>query len=268
MWLSNPINPSKYKIIRRFDLIVAIAKVMRGCHFYYVSSQSHCLYGLAEGSTTIRVVPIPQSIEVNASFIFRIETMDKDIISKYVDFALLDDIQWALFPLIKHDEFCNYLPFFKPVTEYKLWTVIDVRNRQEVEFLDLYGIEGVKSTYLRDTLQLVYDFERTRPLVGPGIVFDHMERSPIIQQVFSAKASMGERFLPLYFNNQKYGMYIYKNLFTFNKNDLLTITVSDRMDYYGIFEACFTVVHDKNPIKFVIEDQFIEMTYGTFLRVK
>ena len=268
MWLANPINPSKYKIVRRFDLIVAIAKVMRGCHFYYVSARTHALYGIAEQSTTVRVVPIPDYIEVNASFIFRIETMDKDVIAKYVDFVLLDDMQWALLPLIKSGEFEYYTPFFKPVSEYQLWTIIDIRNRQEVEFLDLYGVEGSKTTYLRDALQVVESFEATRGLSRPVATFTHMERSPIIKQVFSSRAAMGEKFLPLYFDNRSYGLYIYKNLFTFNKNDRLDITVYDRMDCYGVFEASFDVIHDKNPIKFVFDGDFGEITYGTFLRVK
>ena len=69
-------------------------------------------------------------------------------------------------------------------------------------------------------------------------------------------------------DNHSYGLYIYKNLFTFNKNDRLDITVYDRMDYYGVFEASFDVIHDKNPIKFVFDGDFGEITYGTFLRVK
>ena len=268
MWLSHPINPSKYKIVRRFDLIVAIAKVMRGCHFYYVSAPNHAIYGITEDSSTIREVLIPPNLEVTASFMFRVDTVDKDILNKYVDFALLDDIPWALFPLIKHDEFCDYSPLFKPVTEYKLWTVINIRTRLEIEFLDLYGVEGIKTTHFAEVQRLLSGFLATRICIGPPKVFTHMERHLILRDVFSSKASMGEQYLPLKYIDRDYSIFLSKTLFTFNKNDLLTVTVRDRLDQPQLFEICFSVTHDKNPIKFVIDGDFIENTYATFVRIK
>lgn len=267
MWLLNPINPFKYKVVRRFDQLVAIAKVLRGCHFYYVSSLDHCMYGIAEGSSTIRKFFIPLNIDVTASFMFRLDTLDLDIIGNYIDFAILDDMPWAMLPLIKRDEFPEYQPLFKPVTEYKLWTIIDRRSKQEIEFLDLYGVEGVKSIFYPNAQQVVADYMAARRKVSPQeIIFENMHRSPIVKDVFSMKASMGERFLPLRFNDRSYGFYLYKNLFTFNKNDGLTIKVRDRLDFYNVFEAEFIVRHDKNPIKFISND-FEETTIGTFIRV-
>lgn len=268
MWLSHPINPSKYQIVRRFDLIVAIAKVMRGCHFYYVSAPTHSLYGITENSSTMREIKLPPNMEVTTSFLFRLDTIDKDILATYVDFALLDDIPWALFPLIKYDEFCDYEPLFKPVTEYKLWTVINKRSKLEVEFLDLYGIEGTKTIHLRDVNELLHSFFVSRHLLSPTkLVFPHMERHVIIQQVFSSKASMGEQYLPLQYDLQKYGIFIFKNLFTLNKNDILTLSVRDRLDCDKLFEVDFKVVHDKNPVRFVLSEDFIEHTYATFIKV-
>lgn len=268
MWLSHPINPSKYQIVRRFDLIVAIAKVMRGCHFYYVSALTHCLYGITEESTTIREVRLPINIEVTTSFLFRLDTIDKDILSTYVDFALLDDMPWALFPLIKYEEFEDYQPLFKPVTEYKVWTVINKRSRLEVEFLDLYGIDGVKSVNLRAVQRLVSDFYDSRfKLSYEQLEFHHMERHPIVQNVFSSKAAMGERYLHLQYDDRKFGIYLFKNLFTFNKNDGLTLLIRERTDYPNLFEVKFVVKHDKNPIKFVIDGDFVESTYATFVKL-
>ena len=269
MWLPNQINPFKYHIVRRFDLIVAIAKVMRGCHFYYVSAPTHSLLGITDGSSTIREVPIPQNIEVSVSFLFRVDTVDKDILSTYVDFALLDDVQWALFPLIKHDEFVDYAPLFKPVTEYKLWTVINKRTRQEIEFLDLYGVEGVKTTHLREVNELIEGYMLTRNRLSPTILtFSHMERNTVIRNVFSSKASMGEKYVHLSYGDKDYSFFLSKALFTFNKNDALTIYATDRIDIPNVFELCFEVKHDKNPIKFVIDGDFIERTHATFIRTR
>ena len=268
MWLSHPINPSKYQIVRRFDLIVAIAKVMRGCHFYYVSAPTHRLYGIAENGAMIREVVLPGNMEVSTSFIFRLDTIDKDILSTYVDFALLDDMPWALFPLIKYEEFEDYQPMFKPVTEYKLWTVTNKRSRLEVEFLDLYGVDGVKSVGLRATQTLIDGFMASRGLLSEmEYRFPNMERHLTVQNVFSSKASMGERYLHLQYDDRKYGIYLFKNLFTFNKNDGLTIGIRDRIDNPNLFEARFTVKHDKNPIKFIIDGDFIENTHATFVKL-
>lgn len=268
MWLSHPINPSKYQIVRRFDLIVAVAKVMRGCHFYYVSASTHCLYGVAENNSMIREVALPRNMEISTSFIFRLDTIDKDILSTYVDFALLDDMPWALFPLIKYEEFEDYQPMFKPITEYKVWTVINKRSKLEVEFLDLYGVDGVKSVSLRAVQTLVNSFLLSRNLLsGVEYRFPHMERHLTVQNVFSSKASMGEKYLHLQYDDKRYGIYLFKNLFTFNKNDGLTITIRDRVDFGNLFEARFTVTHDKNPIKFIVDGDFVENTYATFIKL-
>lgn len=269
MWLSNPINPSKYKIIRRFDLIVAIAKVMRGCHFYYVDSNRHAIYGIAETGSSIREVIIPQSIEVSSSFIFRLDGIDKDILSTYVDFVILDDLPWAMFPLIKRDEFINYYPLFKPTTVGgSVWTVINLHNRLEVEFLDLYGVDSPKSVYLRQVISLVESFIASRCMLSSSIIFDNMDRDLTVRKVFSSKASMGEEYLSLKFEEKSYGMFIFKNLFTLNKSDKLRIYISDRIDVPNVFEACFQVTHSNNPIKFIIPGVFVENTYGTFLRIE
>lgn len=241
---------------------------MRGCHFYYVDAMSHAIYGMAEESAIIREVKLPSNIEVNASFIFRIDTLDMDIVNTYIDFAMLDDIKWALFPLIKCDEFKDYKPMFKPVTEYKLWTVISSASRLEVEFLDLYGVDGVKETYLRNTLELINGFFASRQMLSSiPIQFRNMDRSPIVREVFTSKASMGTKYLPLYFDSKRYGIFLFKNLFTLNKNDNLTIIIRDRVDQPELFEACFSVVHEKNSIKFIINGDFIENTYATFVNV-
>ena len=91
-----------------------------------------------------------------------------------------------------------------------------------------------------------------------------MERSIIVQDVFANKASMGEKYLDLRYNNMSFGFFLFKNLFSFNKNDLLTIEARKRVDNNKIFELKFTVIHDKNNVKYIIPGDFIESTYVVF----
>ena len=268
MWLSHPIRTSKYSYINRFDLIVALARAMRGNHFYYLSAENQALYGIPEEPYAVREIKLPPELYQTASFIFRIDTMDLEILNQYLNFVLFDDMPWALIPAIHLDDAIDYTPFFKPVSDTKLWTIINSVNRAEVEFLDLYGPDGKKSSMLPLIRDIFSSFFNSRNLLmNERCMFYNMERSTIVQDVFASKANMGEKYLPLWFNDRNYSIFLFKNLFYFNKNDLLTIEGRNRVNSNKVFELRFEVIHDKNPIKYIIPESFTENTYATFVRL-
>lgn len=268
MWLPTQIRVSEYTVIQRFDLLVAVAKVMRGNHFFYISSERGSIYGIPEEPYAIREIRLPPALIPKTSFWFRLDTLDANIIAEHVDFVLFKDIPWALIPATKLDEAVNYTPIFRPTSETRLWTLVDTVSKQEVEFVDLYAPDSKKVTAFRDVVRVLNSFFNNKRLLSMySYVFPNMERSLTIQQVFSGRAVNGEKYIQLSYDDKRFGMLLFKNLFPFNKNDLLTIEIRERTDNPNIFEAMFQVVHDKNPIKYIIEGKVVEYTYGTFYNI-
>ena len=268
MWQENPIRNSKYSFVNRFDLIIAIAKVMRGNHFYYVSAENQAIYAVPEEPYAVREVLLPPDLHQDTSFVFRLDMVDPELVNRHLNFVLFDDVPWALIPTINLEDASDYAPFFRPVSDTKLWTIVNTMNKAEVEHVDLYGPDGSKSAMLPNVLSTFQSFFNTRHLISPETyIFPGMERSIVVQNVFANKASMGEKYLDLRYDNMSFGFFLFKNLFSFNKNDLLTIEARRRVDSYRIFELKFTVTHDKNNIKYIIPGDFIESTYVTFASI-
>ena len=268
MWLANQINPFKYSYVNRFDLIVAIAKAMRGNHFFYISAETGSLYAVPEEPYAIREVILPQELRTDVSFVFRIDTLDPDILERHINFVIFHDMPWALIPATQVDKAIDYSPFFKPVSDTRVWTILNTMTRSEVEFLDLYGPDGKKSTLLPKAMDVFRNFFSSRSLISQqGYVFPSMERSTILQDAFANKATMGEQFLSLQYDNKDFSIFLFKNLFSFNKNDKVWIEGRDRIDNPNLFELKITVTHDKNPIKYIIPGDFVENTYCSFFRL-
>lgn len=268
MWLSTPTRVSEYSVVQRFDLLVAIAKVMRGNHFFYVSPERGAIYGIPEEPYAIREIKLPPSLIPRSPFWFRLDTLDATIIAEHVNFILFKDIPWALVPATRLDEAMNYIPVFRPTSETKLWTLMDPLSKHEVEFVDLYGPDSKKSVLLPDAMRVLNTFLANRSLLSMrSYVFPNMERSLLVQQIFSGRAVNGEKYIQLSYDDKRFGMMLFKNLFVFNKNDSLTIEIRERIDNPCLFEAMFQVVHDKNPIKYIIDGKVVEYTYGTFYNI-
>lgn len=270
MWLSSPIRASKYSYVERFDLIVAIAKAMRGNHFYYVSAPDRAIYGVPEEPYAIRRVFLPPEINVGQSFIFRLDTIDPDVVAHHLNFVLFEDLPWALIPAMNKDDIINCTPIFRPSSDVKLWTIVNTSGNiyREIEFIDLYGPDGKKAAPLPRVMDAIKAFFAAQSHVSQmAYVFPSMERHTVVQDVFSSKASMGERFLDLTFDDKSYGILLFKNLFSFNKNDALTIEARDRIDQPNLFQMEFKVTHDKSPIKYIVEGKFVESTFATFVHL-
>ena len=268
MWLSNQTRAFDYTLIPRFDLLVAIAKVMRGNHFFYVCPERKAIYGIPEEPFAIREVMLPDELVPASPFIFRLDTLDASIIAEHVNFAMFKDMPWALVPASRIDEAINYVPLYRPLSDTHLWILVDKFSNHEVDFIDLYGPDSKKSAGLHKAMRAVNAFFNGKSLLSSQTyVFPNMERNITIRDIFSSKAVNGETYIQLQYDNKRFGMFLFKNLFVFNKNDGLTITIRERADNNKAFEAMFRVVHDKNPIKYIINGSVIENTYGMFLNV-
>lgn len=266
MWRPYPINPSKYKIVRRLDLLVAIAKAMRGCHFYYANVADQTLYGVPEDLFCIRSMKLPPDLVLETSFIFRTDTVDMDVVSNYIDFVILDDMPWAAIPLIDVQEIKYYQPVFHPESKLKLWTVM--KGRSEVDFIDLLAPQTEKSENLESVRAFISGYLNTRQFSINPIQFPHMERNLVIKKIFESKVSIGEQFLPLSYDDISYGVLMFRTMFPLNRADYLNITVNDRADNPDLFEVHYEIIHNKNPIEFIIPGNMVEYCHIAAVRLK
>ena len=244
---------------------------MKGCHFYYVSPERRAIYGVSEEAFSIRELLVPPEVELTYPFLFRYDTVNADIMNKYIDFMLLDDIPWALIPIIYYDDF-NIAPKWMPLNEASLWSLEDTRSESggRIDFIDLYGPEGRKSTMLPNVMSMITGFLNSRNnCVVSNVVktFYNMQQDPAVASVLANKVSMGEKYISLNVNGRSYGFFMFKSLFPMNKDDTLDIRVRDRLDNRNLFELEFYVKHKKNTLKYVLPDQFNESTYSTFIHL-
>ena len=270
MWFPAPIRVSNFNkyIINRFDLIYDIASKMRGNHYFYVSAERGAIYGVQEDAVMIREVKLPPYLQQQKSFMFRLDMVNKDMVAKYINFVLYPEIQWAIFPLDISNDYNEYIVEYSPVDENHVWCIL-LPNKEVAEYVELISPDASKLSTMRSANLVMSSFLSSRGYLDRNhYIFPNMNLYMPIQKVFGSKASMGEKLIKLTYDGRDYSFFLCKGLFSFNKNDGLVITATDRLDNPSLFELSFTVTHDKNPIKYIIDGDFVEKTYATFLHLK
>ena len=264
MWKQIPINPSRAVVFRRFDTICAIAKVMKGCHCYYLSAEDMRLYGANENYFNLHAIDLPADLVIPISMNFRLNTIDYGLLPIYKDFVLYLDHPWVMLPLATIDQHTSYTMAY--VDEDIGWTVLD-KDGYKVDHLNLYGVNTDNAITAQTVVQMVYRKKLIEPLLGEKQLFGDMEKSELIQTVMNTKASEGARYMSLTnMNGKRYGFMLFKNLFSLNKADQLTIIIRDRLDNPNLYEATFITSKKKSPIQDILPN-YTEYVYTMFINI-
>lgn len=266
MWKLTQINPSRSIIYRRFDSICAIAKVMRGCHCYYLSAEDRRLYGCNETYFTIHAIDIPDDVPIPASLLFRLSTFADyyDTLSIYKDYVLYLDQPWMMLPLSTQADHLSYQLVY--LNDSLGWAVLD-KDGYKIDYLNLYGVDTDSAIPINTIRDMVFNKRMIEPFLGEKQFFGDMEKSELIQDVMATKASEGARYMSLTnMMGKRYGFMMFKNLFNLNKSDQLTIVIRDRLDIPELYEATFITTKKKSPIPEVTAN-FCEQVYAMFINI-
>lgn len=263
MWQNTLISNSNI-IIPRFDILVDMANVMKSCHVYRVDANAGILYGCNEEPYCIHALKIPQEFVPPISFSFRYDTINQEILKKYRNFALFESSPWALIP-------CENIPYahdYMQIMRDGQWIIIDKTTGQQVEFLDLYGVDTDKALPVPYIANMLENRAKIVNRLDPvGSFFTDLQLQPAVQEVMSSKASIGRRYLMLEdtIKHKRYGFFVFKNLFNLNKDDKLNAIIRDRVDYPNLFEVEFILQRKKNPIQYIFhpyEERIITQFVG------
>lgn len=269
MWRIIPINISNGILFDRFDAIIKIARTMKGCHTFYLSKEDSKIYGCNEQFYCIHAIDIVQDIlPIPASIVFKILCIDEAMVELYKSFIWYPEAPWMMLPTatVANHNVC-YNPVFD--TAQGKWVMLN-HDGTTVDFLNLYGIDtdmGVMGIHVDNIITMVNNMKALEPYLGERQFFGDKDKDPLIQEVFTNKASEGCRYMRLTgINGKNYGFMLFKNLFNMNKADNLTIIIRDRLDNPALYQATFITTKKKSPIPDVLP-QHIERTHVMFMNI-
>lgn len=246
------ISPSDPITIGRFDIILAMANTMKSCHVFCASDNGF-LYGAPEEGYALYVLPIPREYIPSRSFIFRVDSFDKDKVEQIQmiqNFVLYPDMQTLIFP-------ANVM--IMPGGREKALA--------DMNYFILYEDHSEKAIPFPTLFNLIGGMADIQKLLGPSTVFSHVEIEEAVATVVANKISEGRRLLVLTTpEGKRYEMYVFKNLFNLNKGDQLDIAVRDRLDNYRLFQADFTVTKKTNPLKGIL-DRYTIHVYTQYIHL-
>ena len=234
-------NPSLIEIIG-LDQLMAIAKSIKNCHYYYADSKARLLYGVNETPAVIKYQQIPISISLPIDLKFKLSNIDLDIVNQYKNFVSMTP-----------DVFC-------PLLEDG-----SVQSNIGIDFRPLNSTEYLAMQTMMNT---IYNFIAANERLSqiPSI-FGNMESHPVVQDVISSKVTEGAKYIRLTgMNGKQYGFMIWRNLFSLSKGDTLTMKIFDRIEDGRLFQVLFVVNKKKSPIPTIIP-HYIEQTFGMYINI-
>lgn len=240
-------SDSELNIISDFQYLYDLAKCSK-CQMFILLARTNKLYGSSDDCSSIHEIDVP--FLVNTDLEFRLDSIDKELITKYDSFFVPAKYPWVILPSYYWDMYKGgdiYIQFDPNRDVYMLY---DRSTKQSIDQIQMYK-HRVQYDHGRNDFvnQLEHFFYRSYRLGSPH-TFYQVEQHPIIRKAYDSKAAMG-RFLCRFTNeNIDVAIYFYKGIFTLSKSDTLEIDI--RFDKFTTneFMIAYKPKKKKNPITF------------------
>ena len=230
-------SSSELNIISDFQYLYELARCSK-CQMFVLLASTNKLYGTNDDCSSIHEIDVP--FLVNTDLEFRLDSVDKDMISKTESFFIPDMYPWVILPAYywemykAGDIYTNHDPI------KNCFILYDKTTKTPIDQIQMYR-HIVKYDYGRNNFISQLDHPHT---------FYKMEQHPMIRKSYDSKAAMG-RFLCRFTNDSiDVAVYFYKGIFTLGKSDTLDIDI--RFDRYNRnqFMATYKPKKKKNPLTF------------------
>jgi hypothetical protein len=196
---------------------------------------------------------------------FRLSTINQDIVNYHKDFIFYPEASWMMLPLSTITEHYKYRPMYIGNSD-RAWIMVDEQGN-EVDHINLYGVDTTFAIGINILPNMVANRRAILPFLGEQQFFANKEKDELIQEVFANKTTQGTRYMRLTnINGKGYGFMLFKNLFSLNKNDTLTIIIRDRLDLPDVYQATFAVAKKKSPIPQILPT-YVEYTYAMLVNI-
>lgn len=240
-------SSSEMVSISDFHYLYDLARCSK-CQMFTLVRATNKLYGASDDCCCIHEIDVP--FLVNTDLMFRIDTVDKDLLDNTKSFFIPDKFNWVILPDIYWDMYIGGDLVSEYSYELDQYIIIDKTTHQPIQQIQMYKYRPC-SDFGRITFneQLEGLFQRMQTVSNP-ITFVGIHDHPIIRKAFDSKAAMG-RFLCRMTNEYTdIAFYFYKGLFSLAKADTLDLDVRFDIFRNTEFMAIFKPKKKKNPLLF------------------
>lgn len=239
---SSELNP-----ISDFQYLYDLAKCSK-CQMFVLLKSTNKLYGASDDCSSIHEIDIP--FLVNTDLEFRLDTVDKSMISACDSYFVPDMYPWVILPSYYWDMYIGGDIYTEFSNDSDVFVLYDKTTKQPIQQIQMYK-HRVQYDRGRNYFigQLSNFLTRCCSLLPPH-TFMQMEQHPTIRKAFDSKAAMGRFLCRLTNDNIDVAVYFYKGLFTLSKSDTLEIDI--RFDVFNSkeFMATYRPKKKKNPLTF------------------
>lgn len=240
-------SSSDLNIISDFQYLYELARCSK-CQMFILLARTNKLYGASDDCSSIHEIDVP--FLVNTDLEFRLDSVDKDMISKVDSFFVPDKYPWVILPSYYWDMYKGGDIYASYDSFKDVFILYDKTTNSPIDQVQMYK-HVVKYDYDRNNFinQLDHYFNRLYTLDIP-YNFYQMHQHPMIRKAYDSKAAMG-RFLCRFTNEIiDVAIYFYKGIFTLGKSDTLDLDI--RFDKFNTnqFMITYKPKKKKNPITF------------------
>lgn len=240
-------SSSKMIPITDFQYLYDLARCSK-CQMFTLLRSTNKLYGASDDCCCIHEIDVP--FLVNTDLIFRMDCIDKDMISSYKDFFIPDKFNWVILPDYYWDMYINGDLISEYNYEQDQYIILDRTTKTPVQQIQMLKYRAC-SDYARLTFSNQLEGLINRmPRLGKPELFIGIHEDENIRKAYDSKAAMGRFLCRMKNDNIDVMFYFYKGLFSLAKADTLDLDI--RFDMYDtqLFMATFKPKKKKNPLSF------------------
>lgn len=233
--------------ISDFQYIYDLAKCSK-CQMFVLLKATNKLYGASDDCSSIHEIDVP--FLVNTDLEFRLDTVDKELISKCDSYFIPYNYPWVILPSYYWDMYIGGDIYAEFSDDYDLYVLYDKTTKQPIQQIQMYKHRVQYDRGRNYFIGQLSNFLARLTMLLPPHTFTEMEKHPTIRKAFDSKAAMG-RFLCRFTNDYiDVALYFFKGLFSLSKSDTLEIDI--RFDKFNSkeFMATYRPKKKKNPITF------------------
>lgn len=233
--------------IKDFQYLCDLAKCSK-CQMFTVLKSTNKLYGASDDCCCIHEIDIP--FLVNTDLMFRLDNIDKELLSSYKNFFIPDKFNWVILPDYYWDMYIGGDLISEYSYEDDIYLILDKTTKTPIQQIQMLKYRACNDYDRATFMNQLEGFLNRLPRLMPPQTFSGIQNDENIRKAFDSKATMGRFLCRMKNDNIDVLFYFYKGLFSLAKADILDLDI--RFDTYEnkCFMATFKPKKKKNPLTF------------------
>lgn len=207
--------------IYNFKFYLELARCSK-CQLFILSKATNKLYGSYSTFCCIHEIDIPFMVETD--LVFKLDEVDKEILSNNEDFFIPEDFNYVLLPTKYWD---NYIKGeLKSVYDKidGIHKIVDKSNKS-IEQIRIFNTDFTQNYEYQIFFNQLNLYLNNLYLYEKPIYITNLESNSSIRNIFDNKVSRGVEYCTLNCGDRKVTFSVFKNLFYLSKSDKLDIEI-------------------------------------------